>query len=146
MKPIYTLLSIFIFALGLSAQAPSITTTNACGNTYTGVSYVNFNNNTSTYPLPYTGSYYNVTSGDYKEFVILTNPHIFRDLYPGEYEFQINLSSDMIMEYCETILNDGIIINSREPIVQLPTSCVDPNGGIRLVSVKDHYRRWSSHK
>jgi hypothetical protein len=103
MKTIYTLLLSLILGLHLTAQAPNIFTVDACGDTYTGVSYVYFTHNTSTYPLPYTGNYYNITSGDYEEFVITTNPHKFKDLYPGEYEFQINLGSDMVVEYFEEI-------------------------------------------
>lgn len=101
MKNIKDILLIIFVLIGgnLSGQDISITSTDACYNSYKGSMEINFDQYAEDYTLPFSGNYYNLTKGDYEEITISSNPLNLNDLAAGEYEFQIFISPNEIMNF-----------------------------------------------
>lgn len=130
MKNIKGILSIIILliSIDLMSQDISIISEDACIDTYTGSIDIDFDQYVEDYTLPFTGSYYNLTTGDYEEITITSNPLILNDLAAGEYEFQIFISSDEIMEFCWEVYE--YTISEEIEIETFNADCYDDNGRI----------------
>jgi hypothetical protein len=58
MKNLFGILLYFLVNAIVLAQEPTLITTDACGDKYTGQMAITFTHDMNLYPLPYTGEYY----------------------------------------------------------------------------------------
>jgi len=126
---IFLLCTIFYL---VGQEAPTLSSTDACADFGTATLEVNFEHDFSAHPLPYNGSYYNTTTGDYEEFTITSNPVSFSNLAAGEYEFQIYISDEEIMEFCWEVFSYDI--QKETTIDTYNADCYADNGKIVITT------------
>lgn len=113
MKNLILLITIF-FLSEINAQVPPLVElTIGCGLAPNNI-VLDFSGNTSSFPLPYTGSYYNKDTDEFMNFSI-DQPVIELDsLADGEYEFQVVIGDSIFLDFCEIIeSNNTLNVNAN---------------------------------
>lgn len=111
-------------------NAPIWTSTDACIESYTGSITIELDHDLEIYPLPYTASYYNNTTGDYEEIVITSSPFTISNVSPGEYELEVFISDVDIMEFCAEVY--GYDLNTEITLDKRDANCFSDNGRIYI--------------
>jgi len=135
------LFSLFVSSTVYAQNAPAWTSSDACLETYFGSLIIEFEHDLDEFPLPYTASYYNNTTGDYEEIIITSSPFTISDLSPGEYELEVFISDADIMEFCAEVY--VLELNLEYEISQ---ACPD-NGKITLLpsnGQEPYFYSWSN--
>lgn len=132
MKTIFSLLiTICIFTSALAQLPPTIYSEPSCMTGASGTLEVTLDDSQPGFAPPYHATYYNSSTGDYEEFVFTSNPQTITGLSAGEYEIEVWLSPDYIMEFCASV--ESFDVMDEVDILAVSTNCSAELGIIDIV-------------